>query len=121
MKDPSIFKIYFLDVGLLNAMQKTPWSLDPRVWETRFQGVQSEQLVVQQILGSEESQTRPEIHYWLRDGQKGNAEVDFVIQMGDSIVPVEVRSSKAGHLKSIQQFGARKKSPIAVRFNPGLP
>ena len=121
MKDPSIFKIYFLDVGLLNAMQKTPWSLDPRAWETRFQGVQSEQLVVQQILGSEESQTRPEIHYWLRGGQKGNAEVDFVIQMGDSIVPVEVKSSKVGHLKSIQQFVARKKSPMAVRFNTGLP
>ena len=120
-KDPSIFKLYFLDVGLLNAMQKMPWSLDPRTWETRFQGVQSEQFVVQQILGSDESQTRPELHYWLRDGQKGNAEVDFVIQMGDSIVPVEVKSSKAGHLKSIQQFVARKKSPIAVRFNTGLP
>jgi predicted AAA+ superfamily ATPase len=121
MKDPSIFKLYFLDVGLLNAMQKSPWSLDPRTWETRFQGVQSEQFVAQQILGSEESQTRPELHYWLRDGQKGNAEVDFVIQMGDYMAPVEVKSSKAGHLKSIQQFVARKKSPIAVRFNTGLP
>ena len=121
MKDPSIFKLYFLDVGLLNAMQKAPWSLDPRTWETRFQGIQSEQFVAQQILGAQESQARPELHYWLRDGQKGNAEVDFVIQMGDGIVPVEVKSSKAGHLKSIQQFVVRKKSPIAIRFNTGLP
>lgn len=121
MKDPSIFKLYFLDVGLLNAMQKVPWSMDPHTWEARFQGVQSEQFVAQQILGSEESQARPELYYWLRDGQKGNAEVDFVIQTGDRIVPVEVKSSKAGHLKSIQQFVARKKSPVAVRFNTGLP
>ncbi len=120
-KDPSIFKLYFLDVGLLNAMQKMPWSIDPRTWETRFQGVLGEQFIAQQVLGSEESQAPPELFYWLRDGQRGNAEVDFVMQMGDAIVPVEVKSSKAGHLKSIQQFVVRKKSQMAIRFNTGLP
>jgi uncharacterized protein len=120
-KDPTIFKLYFLDIGLLNAALNLPWSVDPRTWETRFQGIQSEQYIAQQLLANNDDQIRPELHYWLRDGKKGNAEVDFAIQAGEDIVPIEVKSSKAGHLKSIQQFVLRKKAKVAIRFTTGLP
>ena len=44
------------------------------------------------------------IAYWYRDKKGASSEVDFVIQKGSSIIPIEVKSGKAGTLRSLHQF-----------------
>jgi len=59
--------------------------------------------------------------YWLRQGRSANAEVDFIIQLGQRIVPVEVKAGKSGSLKSLQQFVSEKKIRAGVRFDLNIP
>ncbi len=43
------------------------------------------------------------------------AEVDYVIQVDDRIIPVEVKAGTTGRLKSLQQFIEEKNSILGVR------
>ena len=62
-----------------------------------------------------------ELTYWLRERRSANAEVDFVVALGGRIVPVEVKAGASGSLKSLHQFMARKRAPVAVRFDAAPP
>ncbi len=57
----------------------------------------------------------------VREGRSSNAEVDFVLQLGQSIVPVEVKAGKSGSLKSMLQFAHQKQIPVAIRFDLNMP
>ena len=50
-----------------------------------------------------------------------NPEVDYVIQQGANILPVEVKSGVAGSLKSLHQFVHDRQLPIAVRCDANPP
>ena len=62
-----------------------------------------------------------ELNYWLREGKKANAELDFVIGLRGNIIPIEVKSGAAGTLKSLHQFMGSKEAPLAVRFDINPP
>lgn len=51
-----------------------------------FKGALTEQYVLQQLMPQERLQT----YYWTND--RGNAEVDFLVDTGDKIVPIEVKA-----------------------------
>ncbi len=110
-EDFKSFKLFALDVGLLAAMT----ALDARsLLEgnrifTEFKGALTEQYALQQL----KSTSRMPLHYWRRDN--GMAEIDFVIQHGGSIVPVEVKAQTNLQAKSLQSYRARYDPPLAVR------
>ena len=110
-EDLKSFKLFALDVGLLAAMT----SLDARsLLEgdrifTEFKGALTEQYVLQQL----KSTGGMPLHYWSRD--RGMAEIDFVIQHGGSIVPVEVKAETNLQAKSLQSYRSRYNPPLAVR------
>lgn len=91
--DWTSFKIYLHDVGLLCAMAE----ISPEILLkgddlfTEFKGVVSEQYVLQQMISHS---FQP--FYWAPENSK--AELDFVIQAREKIIPVEVKS--ATNLKS---------------------
>ena len=60
---------------------------------------------------------RPALYYWLREGKKNNAEIDYLLQINSGIVPVEVKAGTSGALKSLHRFVAEKGAPLAVRFD----
>ncbi len=45
------------------------------------------------------------------------AEVDFVIQIGSKILPIEVKAGTTGTLKSLAQFLTEKKAPCGIRIS----
>ena len=45
-----------------------------------------------------------ELFYWSRQAKSSTAEVDYVISVNGQIIPVEVKSSKAGRLRSMHQY-----------------
>lgn len=62
-----------------------------------------------------------QLHYWSREKAQSNAEVDFIIRQGNSILPVEVKSGKTGTLKSLHLFMELKHLSIALRFSTDTP
>jgi len=55
------------------------------------------------------------LYYWHRESKNSNAEVDFVLQIGQNIVPLEVKSNTKGAMRSIHLFLEEKKSSFGIR------
>lgn len=117
------WKGLFLDVGLMNHACGVDWRMLERLEDVRFvnEGTMAEQYVGQQLLSRNGSMERPQLAYWLREGAKNNAEVDFVISRGTEIVPVEVKAGAAGSLKSLRELILARGFPSAVRVDMNPP
>jgi hypothetical protein len=57
------------------------------------------------------------LFFWEREKANSGAEVDYVIAVGQSIVPIEVKADASGHLKSLRLFMEEKKSPLDIRIS----
>lgn len=105
------FKLYSLDCGLLGAMSR----LDARslvegnaVFE-EFKGALTEQYVLQELLSSRDIP----VAYWEADG--GTAEVDFVVQLGSRVVPVEVKAGVNLRARSLASYKQRYAPEQGIR------
>ena len=58
-----------------------------------------------------------QLFYWHREAQSSNAEVDYVIQKGAEVVPVEVKSSKRGSMQSLARFMVEHQSKYGIRLS----
>ena len=118
-----IYKLYFLDIALLNYLNGLEWvhiaALDER--SLLNEGVIAEQFIAQHLAYRLEGLEPPDLFYWLREGKTGNAEVDFVTSIGQTIIPIEVKAGKSGSIKSLQQFAIDKKAELACRFDLNSP
>lgn len=61
------------------------------------------------------------IYYWTREKRNAEAELDYLIESGRNIIPIEVKAGKTGKLKSLQVFVAEKKLSKAIRFCTSIP
>ncbi len=108
----SAFKLYHLDVGLLAAMVR----LDERVLLegnqvfTEFRGSLAEQLALQEL----QVDGGLDVCYWAMDGQS-RAEVEFIVQAGSQIVPVEVKGDTNLRAKSLAVYMNKYQPRLAVR------
>ncbi|MGK5089300.1 ATP-binding protein, partial [Bdellovibrionota bacterium FG-2] len=118
----SIYKLYHLDVGLMNAQLGTPvlQGKPGAALLGQLLGVQAEQMIYQNLKASLHKQDL-RINYWLREGKSQNAEVDFVLEEGGHILPIEVKSGASGSLRSLFQLVAKSKVKTALRFDVNLP
>ena len=93
------FKALFLDIGLLSHLSGL--SLPIEYVKSRllniFKGALAEQFVGQEFLASGQK----ELFYWARNAKSSNAEVDYLIAKNGNIVPIEVKNSASGRLKSL--------------------
>jgi len=55
------------------------------------------------------------LHYWQRQKAGSNAEVDYVVQQGENIVPVEVKANIKGSMQSMFQFLTEKGYAYGIR------
>ncbi len=70
-----------------------------------------------QIAALSSMRHRPELYYWHRESQNSLAEVDYVMQMDSSIIPIEVKSGQKGSMKSLRVFLQEKNSPFGIRLS----
>ena len=121
--DSRIFKAILLDIGLqcsalgLNQLEiiKGPdWA-----WINR--GSLAEQFIGQALLKLSPSYHLPQLFYWVRENAYAKAEVDYVVQIQNSLIPIEVKAGKTGTLKSLHYFIREKERHFAVRFNADVP
>jgi len=118
-RDENTFKLLFLDVGLLNFQLGLSWQAIRRMDERTLvnEGSLAEQFVGQELIASQKAKAPLELYYWLREGKRNNAEVDFLLTSEARIIPVEVKAGKSGSLKSLHQFLFLKQGSFALRFD----
>ena len=63
----------------------------------------------------------PALYYWLNSEKTSSAEIDYVIQHGSRVIPIEVKAGASGKLKSLHQFMKLKGLKTAVRINSSIP
>lgn len=121
--DEKVYKALFLDVGLMNAMCGLDWRVVSQMDDVKLinEGVIAEQFIGQHLQSILSDTPNRELTYWLRQGRTSNAELDFVVQTGGNVVPIEVKAGAEGTLKSLHQFMGSKNASMAVRFDASLP
>lgn len=108
-EDLKAFKLFLVDVGLLGCMAglRQGTLLDGNDLFKEFKGALTEQYVLQQLIAESDYN----IYYYTND--RGSCEVDFVIDIGETAVPVEVKAEvnlKAKSLKVYREKFAPKKA-----------
>lgn len=110
-QDFATFKLFIVDVGLLGAMSRLDARiiLDGNRLFEEFKGALTEQYVLQQLLVHSEN----DIFYWSSDS--GAAEIDFLVQTEEKIVPIEVKAEENLQAKSLKTFVQKYDIKDAVR------
>jgi uncharacterized protein len=105
--DFDAFKLFLVDIGLLNAIG----DLDQRVLLeknnilTEYKGALTEQFVCQQL------KIQKELYYWI--ASNATAEIDFVLQHQNEIIPIEVKAEENLKSKSLKVY-VEKYAPKTV-------
>ncbi len=108
----NIFKLFYLDVGLLGAKSQLSAKtlLDGNRLFSEFKGALTEQYVYQQL---QVNHFNP--FYWAKDNS--TAEVDFLIQHEQAIYPIEVKAEANLRAKSLKIYSDTFAPPMALRFS----
>jgi len=111
--DYSKFKIYLLDSGLLGAMLNLTSDiiLEPTKLFSEYNGAFIENFIASELI----SYGYNELFYWT---SKSNAEVDFILQKGKNIYPVEVKSGLNRNIKSLRSYGNKYNPKLIYRLSP---
>ncbi|MEI7615959.1 MAG: DUF4143 domain-containing protein, partial [Actinomycetota bacterium] len=113
--DLSAFKLYAVDIGLLRRLAL----LDPVAFNegnrlfTEFKGALSENFVLQSLVCKYEAIPR----YWTSGGQ---AEVDFIIQRGNDIIPIEVKADENINSRSLSLYNQKYEDLTKLRLRFSL-
>ena len=110
-EDLKAFKLFIVDVGLLGCMtglrQRT--LLDGDDLFVEFKGALTEQYVCQQLKTIEDLG----VYYYTND--RGSCEIDFVVDTGEQIVPIEVKAETNLRAKSLKTYRDRFEPELSVR------
>ena len=105
------FKLFVLDVGLLGCMtglhQRT--LLDGNALFVEFKGALTEQYVCQQL----KTLADLELYYYTND--RGSCEVDFVVDTGGRVMPLEVKAETNLRAKSLKTYREKFSPELAIR------
>lgn len=112
-------KPVFVDIGLCAySLKLTRDQIMEKLIDPRYTGALCEQFVGQELLASN-FHKREELYFWVREEKGASSELDYVIQAGDGLLPIEVKSGSHGSLKSLHQFLARSGSKTGLRLFQG--
>lgn len=109
--DFDIFKLYFVDIGLLNAVADVDAQLllYKNKILTEYKGALTEQFVAQEL------SLHYELCYWSEE--RATAELDFIIQKNQIIIPLEVKAEENLKAKSLKVFEDKYKTGFATRIS----
>lgn len=110
-EDIKAFKLFVLDVGLLGCMVGLSKKvlLDGNDLFVEFKGALTEQYVLQQLVTHSEWS----MYYYTNDN--GSCEVDFLVDTGETVVPVEVKAEVNLRAKSLRMYVEKYSPVMAVR------
>jgi predicted AAA+ superfamily ATPase len=104
--DEKKFKMILFDVGIHQRLLglDIPAYLTATDLELVNKGSLAEIFTGLELIGNHPSHIKPALFYWHREARGSNAEVDYVIQQGSDIVPIEVKAGTRGQMQSMFRF-----------------
>ena len=111
--DFSAFKLFLVDIGLLGAMSELDAAsiLEGNEIFVEFKGALTEQYVLQELIAG--TDYTPYYHI----SESGKYEMDFMIQKGKHVVPIEVKAETNLRARSLQAYHQKYEPPYAVRVS----
>ena len=111
--DFAAFKLFLLDVGLLGALSDLDAEsiLEGNEIFVEFKGALTEQFVLQELVA--ETEYTP--YYFATE--TATFEMDFMIQKGKNVVPVEVKAETNQQAKSLKAYCRKYEPEYAVRIS----
>ncbi len=103
------FKLFLFDTGLLKYMAGIDNSAILLKSDYQFKGPLTENFVLQQLRG----QFEVEPHYY----SDKNSEIDFILQYGTEIIPVEAKGGEDKSAPSFKKYIADNKPEHALRYS----
>lgn len=112
-ENTTAFKLYVLDQALLRSMSDLPPEAVLAKGDIlrEFKGAMAENYILCSLL----AQGFKMPHYWTLQGNK--AEVDFLIQEGLNILPIEVKAEENVNGKSFTEYNKRYEPQLRIRFS----
>jgi uncharacterized protein len=112
-------KMILIDTGLFQRLLGLDISevMFSEEFNTINKGGIAEQFVGLELLKQMSPYRRHELYYWHREARNSNAEVDYLIQKGESIIPIEVKSGNSGSMQSIRLFMNEKGISKGIRIS----
>jgi predicted AAA+ superfamily ATPase len=105
------FKLYFFDMGLLNAALEIPMGKLLNEQLNEYKGYIAENFVAIELFNVKNSA--------LNSWAEGNAQIEFIITINDELVPIEVKSSSQfTRAKSLDAYIERYHPNLAIKFTP---
>ena len=118
-KEKAAPKLLGLDIGLsLHSLGITSTQVKEKLLNADVQGGLAETLVGQELLAFHPDD-RASLYFWVREEKGAFAELDYLFPWENKLFPIEVKSGKAGSLKSLHQFLFRNKTDLAIRISSG--
>ena len=111
--EPNAFKVYACDCGLLRRLAHLPAKVvsDPIANYTEFKGAMAENAVLQSMVPFMDGQMPC---YWTSDAK---AEVEFVIQWGEQVIPIEVKAEGNISGNSLSEYNKKYHPEYRIRFS----
>lgn len=117
--DPKKRKMLIFDTGIFQRMLGL--NIGELMISDRFEvvnkGALAELSVGLELAKLSSSYRNNSLYYWQRESPGGNAEVDYVYQKGDKIIPIEVKSGMRGAMQSMHLFLREKNLEEGIRFS----
>jgi predicted AAA+ superfamily ATPase len=115
--NPRYRKLMIFDTGIYQRflrLDPTSLLLDEKI-EQINKGALAEMFVGTELSKSQNNRLSAELYYWQREKAGSTAEVDYVVQRGQEIVPVEVKAGTKGAMQSMFLFLKEKQCPYGIR------
>jgi len=110
-------KMLLLDTGIFQRLLNLELSdfMFSNDFEVINKGSIAEQFVGLELLKNSPPYTHENLYFWTREKEKSQAEVDYLMQMKEKIIPIEVKSGKSGKMQSMHLFLSEKQSEYGIR------
>lgn len=111
-REVNAFKVYACDCGLLRRLARVPADviLGGASSYTEFKGALAENMILQSYIATLDDVP----YYWT---SAGRAEIEFVVQNGVNIVPIEVKAAGCVGGKSLTVYNEKFNPAVRIRFS----
>jgi predicted AAA+ superfamily ATPase len=117
--EPARFKVLPLDIGLHQRCMGLDMGshLVAGPVELVNKGSLAEVLVGRELIAEHSPRTEPSVFYWHREARGSQAEVDYVVALGERIVPIEVKAGTTGRMRSLHLFLEERGADLGIRVS----
>jgi predicted AAA+ superfamily ATPase len=117
--NPKKRKMLLLDTGIFQRLMQL--DISDQLFSNEFsvvnKGSIAEQFIGLEIVKNASCYSQNELFYWHREALNSNAEVDYLIQKNEEIIPIEIKSGSKGSMNSLFLFLKEKKTRYGCRLS----